>query len=215
MGSETAPGNRHGSSDEDVREFRLEGLGLALVRAVLLAALSGSFYLGRWYESRRGGEGGPSKGNVVALPGADASTRSKVVSAEEGVTAVDDVGEDAVAEPRREARGGTVAERPDETAEAAASSSPEPGSGARAERPAPPAGPWTIQVAAVRDRRSAEALYGELVDKGFAARIDPVRDGPDTVYKVRVGGFAERGDTGETAEKLKAAGYQGWVTKAD
>ena len=32
------------------REFRLEGLGLAVVGGVLIAVLFGAFYTGRWYE---------------------------------------------------------------------------------------------------------------------------------------------------------------------
>jgi len=205
MNRETGPGPRRAGGEEDVREFRLEGLGLAVVGAVLLAALSGAFYLGRWYESRDRTEGASSAA-VPSLPGSDAETRTKVVSADEGVTAFDTVGGGTVAEPRREARPPATAPP---TVDAAA------GTDARTQAAPAVAGPWTIQVAAVRERRSAEQLYGELRDKGFEARIDSARDGSDTVFKVRVGGFSDKDAAGPTAERLQAAGYAPWVTRVD
>lgn len=209
---DTAP-QADGGDVEEVREFRLEGLGLVLVGAVLLAALSGAFYLGRWYESTRGGGGGAA-GELATLPGADAETRTKTVSAEEGLTSFDTVGDGVETEPSREAREGTTASEPKAGSEVPttgdAGSAPAENASAAA-----PAGPWTVQVAAVRDRRAAEVLYGELRDGGFDARIDAVRDGTDTVFKVRVGGFAVRDAATPTADKLKAAGHAAWVTRSD
>jgi cell division protein FtsN len=205
-----------GGPVEDVREFRLEGLGLVLVAAVLLASLSGAFYLGRWYESTRRPD--PAGEALATLPGADAETRTKTVSAEDGATTFDRVGEGVATEPGREARPGVTAPVPveggAESAETTAARTEPPRGGVSKPRAAV-TGPWTVQVAAVRDRRSAEQLYGELRDAGFEARIDTFRDGSDTVFKVRVGGFPDKTSAGATEAKLKAAGHAAWVTRAD
>lgn len=195
---------------EEVREFRLEGLGLLLVSAIMLAALSGAFYLGRWYESRHLDSAHGAQAELASLPGADSETRTKVVSAAEGLTAFDTVEGGVVEEPGREARSAARAARP------------APGDEGAAPTPVPAApkssvvtGPWTVQVAAVRDRQSAEQLFGELDDKGFEARIDTVREGSDTIFKVRVGGFADKDAAGPTAARLETAGYASWVTRID
>ena len=201
--------HRDGLDDtEEVREFRLEGLGLLLVSAIMLAALSGAFYLGRWYESRQQDASGSAGAELASLPGADAETRTKVVSAEDGLTAFDTVEGDVVEERGREARGGDRAERPGD------GGGPSTAASDTASAPVV-VGPWTVQVAAVRERQSAEQLFGELDDKGFEARIDTVREGSDTIFKVRVGGFPDKQAAGPTATRLKAAGYASWVTRID
>ena len=194
---------------DEVREFRLEGLGLLLVSAIMLAALSGAFYLGRWYESRTNDPSNGAAAELAALPGADAETRTKVVSATGGLTAFDTVEGDVVGEPRREARSGDRADRP--TAEGGRTSTP----ASDTPKPPPVVAPWTVQVAAVRERQSAEQLFAELDDKGFEVRIDTIREGSDTIFKVRVGGFSDKDAAGPTAGRLKAAGYASWVTRAD
>jgi cell division septation protein DedD len=183
---------------DTTRELRLEGVGLLLGVAVLLALLGGAFYLGRWVERRVPGRPPAERGIESALaaepqPDADAAA---------GLTRFDGVGGEATEfEPAREA----AARRP----------ATESGSAAAAARPPTP-GSFFVQVSALRDEAAAGALVRELEGRGFAVRLVAEREGQGSLFKVRVGGFESEPQARDAAERLKRAGYAGaFLTTAD
>ena len=83
-----------------------------------------------------------------------------------------------------------------------------PPSGAPA--PAASRGSWYVQVFAGGDRSSADSLVGKLRDAGFAARwfIE------ESQYKVRVGGYATRGEADAMKTRLQGQGHEdAWLTQ--
>lgn len=184
-----------GADAEDVREVRLEGVGLVLVAAVLVAALAGAFQLGRWFERRDDGPVAASGATFDEL--IESGTTATGSRTEEELSAFDVVANDAALEPGREARPKNAptagAERADtDTAETAA--------------PAP--GRYWVQVVAVRDRASAESVVGKLRDLGYGVQLDAEGASGDTIYRVRVGGFTSREDAAPAIAKLKADGFR-------
>jgi len=188
--------------DEGVREFRLEGLGLAVIGGVLLAALAGAFFLGRWYErqtlgpiaARAAGEGDPLANVVRAVEQEPAD-----VDADAGYFDRIEGGEQQ-AEPQREAR------QP--------ASTPGPAGGAPAAAAAPErAGDYFVQVFAGRDESSAAALVQRLRAAGHPVRLHSEREGDGSLYKVQVGGYATMDEARAAAKRLQDQGYPGaWVT---
>jgi len=186
-------------NSEQVREFRLEGVGLMFVGGLLLVLLVASFYLGRWYERKtapHASAGMATEGMSDALanvvqsePAADVDGKSDFFD--------EATGRQKELEPAREIA------RP-ETAAAPA-----------VQRPAS-SGSFFVQVVAGRDRDSIENMIEELKAKGYSARLFSEREGGGSLFKVRVGGFAERRDADEAAEKLRQDGYSGaWVTTVE
>lgn len=107
-----------------------------------------------------------------------------------------------------------AARRDDATAQTRNASQPERATGASPERrtAAPRAsqpGAFTVQVAAVRNRQSAEALTARLRRLGFEARTTFI-DGSD-LARVRVGQFASAGQAATTARRLRDAGFEALV----
>ena len=93
---------QEGRQEPPVRELRLEGAGLFIVGGLLLAALAGSFYLGRWVE-RRGAIPGSAPG-IATRQAAEARSEPAVDVGKE-TTYFDTVsGGEKEAEPEREAR---------------------------------------------------------------------------------------------------------------
>lgn len=200
------------TGDDDVREVRIEGFGLYVVGGLVVAALVGAFYLGRWVEraaSPGGGRdaiadlGGPSGGGLVDSEPADV---------DESATVFDRVGGEQAAEPAREVDSSgpdpdpNTGRGPDAAAAAAA---------AARERPAPVSeGGYFVQVIALHDQAGAAKVVDSLQDKGFPVRLDTSRTGQTTVYKVRVGGYPTRAKADEIAERLRGDGFPGaWVTR--
>ncbi len=80
-----------------------------------------------------------------------------------------------------------------------------PAAEAGREGPAPAAEPvYTVQVVAYRARPTAEEMERKLKGAGFDAYVTSV-SGADgrTTYRVRVGGFATRGEAERMAERLR------------
>lgn len=172
----------------EVRELRLEGAWLLAVGGVFAALLFGAFELGRWVERWNA---------PVAASEADplANVEEETVSASERVNFFDTLSGGVEAEPKREAGKPPSAASP----------------------PPPPAapGPWFVQVFAGRDRAAAEEVLRGLRAKGLPTRFDrQAEGGRDALYKVRVGGFADRAAADEAAGRLKREGHpSAWVTK--
>jgi DedD protein len=65
-------------------------------------------------------------------------------------------------------------------------------------RAARPAGAWTVQVTALRQRGDAEAMARRLASRGYDAYVDAAAGGV-AMYRVRVGSFKDR----QEAERMK------------
>ena len=195
-----------GRQGDAYREVRLEGLGLVVLSAIVLVALSGAFFLGRWWESRfhpaagLGGGGADPLANVVAAGGGEPSDVG------ESATYFDTVeGQDKQAEPAREM--------------------PSAAGSARTPLPAQPTAPraqpaeegdYFVQVAAIHDEAAAAGLVERLQSESYRVRLFTQQDGRNLLYKVRVGGYASQEAARATAQELQQKGYQGaWVTKAN
>ena len=185
-------------SNEPVREFRLEGVGLAVVGVAIVVLLAGAFWLGRWYESTRPAGAGPDAATGLAggAEGAGPEVRGEA-DASEGLTYCDTLeGQEKQAEPGREARPGTAAP--------SGAGQPEP-TERRGDRQATSDGPWFVQVFAGRDRTSAESLATRLGDLGYPVKIHTVREGQTPLYKVGVGGYVSREEAESRVDELKAS----------
>jgi cell division septation protein DedD len=78
--------------------------------------------------------------------------------------------------------------------------------------PASVSGHFTIQVASVQDIKGAEKLVAGLRAKGYQAyQIRSDLDGKGVWYRIRVGGFNDRGDAEKMQKKLKNDKYDGIV----
>jgi cell division septation protein DedD len=191
-----------------VREFRLEGPGLLLGGGMLVAALAGAFFLGRWVERR-----------AVQPPPADAGTDplARVVTGEPpfevepGMDYFDGArGAPQEFEPSREV--GRPVEPAAETTPAVA---PEP---MPATGPAPSDGPFFVQVFAGRDRRTVERLVAELRRGGYPVMLDSEAEGGGggALFRIRVGGYPGEADALHAARNLKAEGFRdAFVTRRD
>jgi cell division septation protein DedD len=71
--------------------------------------------------------------------------------------------------------------------------------------PAGPAGTFSVQVAAPRDRASATAIAKRLVARGYAAYVvEPIAgSAAPAYYRVRVGPFKSRGEADEARRRLE------------
>jgi len=77
----------------------------------------------------------------------------------------------------------------------------------------PAAGParWSVQLGSFSDRAAAER-YARLLD---GARVDPVRTGRRTVYRVYFGRFGDRGEAEAWRDRLAGWGLEGFVKHLD
>ncbi len=72
-----------------------------------------------------------------------------------------------------------------------------------------------VQVWAGRERPTAERLVAALQEAGFGVRMFAESSGGETLYKVRVGGYASEALARQAVDDLQARGYRGaWVTSA-
>jgi len=198
--------------DEPGRELRLEGMGLVVVGGVLLAAIGGAFFLGKWVE--RASHPPQTSVAVGRGPLSQVVQPKSIDDAETDQGFFDNLGGDGKElEPLREIRAET---RP--TLEADPPGSP----GAPPESPEssvpPPAasdpggdGDYFVQVFAGRDRTSAESLVGKLKTQGYVVRVFSEREGQGLLFKVRVGGYPSKDRAQRIASSLKQSGYSAWV----
>ena len=106
-----------------------------------------------------------------------------------------------------------VSPRPAETVLSKPVSKPE-SKAPPAPKPAPASmtGHFTVQVASVQDIKGAEKLVGGLRAKGYQAyQIRSDVDGKGIWYRIRVGGFEDRGAAEKMLKKLKNDKYGGIV----
>jgi len=100
-----------------------------------------------------------------------------------------------------------AAERPSakpKTESAEAKTEPAPGLGA--ETVSAGEKPYTIQVASLKEERSAAAMVDRLQVNGYPAYRERADiEGKGTWHRVRIGSFADAADAARTLERLKAA----------
>jgi cell division septation protein DedD len=190
--------------DSEVRELRLEGVGLFVIGGVLVAALAGAFFVGRWYE--RSVNPIPAAGLPSDDPLAHVVQTEDPAEVDDTATFFDTM-QGQQAEPDREtAQPGS----PPVSAAPAGDSTPSPAKSPQA------GGAYFVQVFAGRDRSAAEALVQQLQSSGHAVRIFTQREGQGSLYKVRVGGFADEPAARVAAETLQKEGFAGaWVTRLE
>ncbi len=223
--------------DQDVREFRLEGMTLVVAGGLLMAVVAGSFFAGRWYERRQAPQMavlGGSAGTVDPLGNVEVGDSGDVGADMTFFDTLD--GEEKELEPQRQVQ--KPKPKPQEVQTAAAERKPAEASPKPAEPAAKPAsdngnaeatieaqaspapastvsesGPFFVQVIAGRDRESIERVVRKLKDGGYPVRLDSESDGGQRLFKVRVGGYSSRDDALTAADKLKADGYSGAFIK--
>jgi cell division septation protein DedD len=172
--------------EREPREIRLEGLGLAACGVALAVLLVGAFWLGRIVERGPGGAE-RSAGAAATAP----ETVVDVAAEQDYFDRSDDAGKEL--EPTREARRPTERRAPQQA-------------------PAVGDGAWLVQVWAGRDRPTGERLVSALEEAGFGVRMFSETSGGDTLYKVRVGGYATDALARQAVDDLQARGYRGaWV----
>ena len=78
-----------------------------------------------------------------------------------------------------------------------------------------PSEPFTVQVAALRGRASAEIIRDQLSDKGYPAYLlDPPPDGPGEMFRVRVGRYQDRADAEDVRRRLEQEEkFKPWITR--
>jgi cell division protein FtsN len=195
--------------DDSTRELRLEGVGLVVVGGVLLAAICGAYYLGKWVESRE--HPNPILADAGEGPLSQVVRSNAVESATEDTSFFDEIdGTAAESEPEREARPAPAraVNPPDEkkTPETKPAAGP-------TKKPTDPGGTgdFWVQVFAGRDRSSAESLVGKLKSDGYVVKVFSEREGQGLLFKVRVGGYPSKDRAQKIASLLKESGYSAWV----
>jgi cell division septation protein DedD len=195
--------------DNEVRELRLEGAGLFLIVAFLGAGLVGAFFLGRWYERSSAPPVGLSQ--MASDPLENVVSPDKLEDVDVGANLFDTVEGTTVAEPERQAT-----PPPAKTSVAQPVEKPQ-------QQPAPthPAvaaggGSFYVQIAAFRDRSSAEKIAAELDSAGYPVNVFSENGSSGQLFKVRVGGYGTRDEAATIAGELKTKGHAGaFPTKID
>jgi cell division protein FtsN len=192
------------------RELRLEGFGLLVVGAVLLALVVGVFYLGRWVERQGVEPARLAQGQSASDPLREVAPASVDVS--QTANYFDKVdGEQKALEPARQTR----------SPEPAADAPPlvaEPARDVPVQPPDPvaaPGGVYQIQVFAGRDRASAEAMLRRVQSAGYPVNLLSEAEGTSTLYRVRVGGYPTEEAARQAANRLAAEGHSTWVLRGD
>jgi cell division septation protein DedD len=124
----------------------------------------------------------------------------------------------AASEPLTYPRRLTAAEPPaDEWLSSPAKSGAAPPAGAEPPPPAepPPGEGYTVQVAALRGQPEAAAIAARLVAKGYPAYVvGPSPEAPASVYRVRVGKYADRREAERVLRRLEQEEqFRPWITR--
>jgi DedD protein len=88
-----------------------------------------------------------------------------------------------------------------------------------APEPAPVASPagqgnFVVQVAALRQRKEAEAVADRLVNRGYQAFVAEPQPGATPFYRVRVGPFVHRAEAEQIVKRLtQEEQFKPWITR--
>lgn len=211
-------------SDDRYVEIQLDGKQIIVVLAGILLLCAVSFHFGRRVGRADGGRAGTDMAALVENAAGGEETLSDEDAASD-LTFFDTVGQRAPQSAPPEVASGATTR--DEASAQPKTAAPPPTPARQAETTSTPpvtkppattapAGAFMVQVAAYSDRARADALVGRLRQKGYAAQIATVPSNGQTLYKVRVGGFADR--SAADAAKVRLANeekLQAWVVTAD
>jgi cell division septation protein DedD len=79
---------------------------------------------------------------------------------------------------------------------------------------ADPAGAYSIQVAALRERGEADTIVKRLASKGYPAYVLAPTQGSASIFRVRVGKYKDRREADTVAAKLqKEEQFKPWVVR--
>ena len=104
---------------------------------------------------------------------------------------------------------GSVARAPQP---AKSSATPPPSPGAVAEPAGPAAAQWGVQLGSFANRGNAAALSDWCREQGYNVRIAAATKQGGTLYRVRVGPFATRGDAQSAKAQLALQGHPSFIT---
>ena len=213
-------------SDDRYVEIQLDGKQIIVVLAGILLLCAVSFHFGRRVGRADGGRAGTELAALVDSAGSGQEALADEDAASD-LTFFDTVGQRSPSAAPPEVASGDSAKQGSTTpADATSRKAPATSPPAAVTKPAPApapattarvsAGAFLVQVAAYSDRARAEALAGRLRQKGYAAQIDSVPSNGQTLYKVRVGGFADRPAADAAKARLVSEEkLQAWVVTAD
>lgn len=193
-------------------EIALTNRQVLIAFAILLVCLVAAFLSGVWVGR---GDAAPPPPRVAeeapAEAGADEPEPLSFFSRDR--PADDGAGDEAGEAP---GGGATLAEDPVEggggNAAGAGAAAPSPPPAAEPPRPAPAAsapaetsgdGGFVIQVFSSRDREQAQSIVDKLVAGGRDAYLSPVEMDGQTMYRVRIGPFADREGAGKAADEVR------------
>ena len=202
--------------EDSFYEISLTHRQILSVFVVLLGCVVAAFLSGVWI-GQRGGDGrGPE---VVMADGAseeavdgtaelerlnffqeEESEPQPAVRPGRGTTLADDLGDGAEEAAPRRAERATAANTGGEAEEAAPA--PETGEGV------------VIQVFSSQDREQAERIVAELRGGGHEAYLSPVEVDGKTMFRVRIGPFAQRSRAERVAENVRRSfRLDTWITQ--
>jgi cell division protein FtsN len=185
----------------EVRELRLEGAGLFIIVAFLGAGLVGAFFLGRWFE--RSSAPPAELQSLASDPLKNVVAPAEVENVDVAAGAFDTIEGQTKAEPSREVTPPAVAKPLETTPPARQAQAPKETPSAESK------GKFFVQIAAFRDRSSAEKVVGELEGAGYPVRVFSEDGASGQLYKVRVGGYATRDEAASIAAVLNTKGHAG------
>ena len=85
---------------------------------------------------------------------------------------------------------------------------------ARKPPPPPATGELIVQVFSSADQKQARKVLKQMLDSGYSAFMSPVEVGELTMYRVRLGPFAERAKAEETAGSVRRRfQLETWITE--
>jgi cell division septation protein DedD len=90
----------------------------------------------------------------------------------------------------------------------------QPEASAPADRNAAASGGYTVQLAALRDRKDADAIVERLAGKGYPAYVQNPLPGAPPIYRVQVGRYQTRGEAEKVAARLRSEErFKPWITR--
>jgi len=201
-------------------EIALTNRQVLIAFAILLVCLVAAFLAGVWVGR---GDAAPAPARLAQEAPADAGDEEEgeplsFFSADAGEQAAEPAAATTLAEDLGEsAAGGAAGPPPAPPADEPAAAAPAPAArppaarpaapaaaGPAAAEPAPPAaGEVVIQVLSSRDREQAQSMVERLLASGRDAYLSPVESGGQTLYRVRIGPFADRAQAQRVADEVR------------
>lgn len=231
--------------DPSYYEIALTNRQVMVAFVLLLSCLLGTFFAGVWVGRSEGGTGEAvaveaRAGNDTGVEELDFFAGGELGESDRDGAPPEPLPDPAAARAEREARRQEAPSGDRPAAPAAAPSRPVQtppapradedlagGEGPALDEQAPPAdaapaperraaadGPL-VQVFSSRDREQAERVVERLRDGGERPRLAPVEVDGQTMYRVRLGPFADREEAARAAERVRRGfGLETWITSS-